>query len=105
MALDLTDIREDGDSLRCLTPLIPCCRSSDNPYGGAQGGWRFPDGSIVYSRIGGSEISRTRGASSVLLHRANYAFFPTGVYTCEIPDNSSILRELKVYLYVGTLTG
>ena len=105
VALDLTDIGEDGDSLRCLTPLIPCCRGEDNPNGGAQGGWRFPNGSFVSGRNSGSDISRTKGASSVLLHRTNNAMFPTGVYTCEIPDNSTITRELNVYLYVGRLTG
>ena len=61
MALDLTDIGVDGDSLRCLTPLIPCCRGSDNPNGGALGDWIFPNGSVVYSKSSSDDISRTRG--------------------------------------------
>ena len=105
MALDLTDIGVDGDSLRCLTPLIPCCRVSDNPNGRVLGDWWFPDGSVVYSRFSGDDISRTRGASSVLLHRSNNVMSPTGVYTCKIPDYSSITSELHVHLYAGQLTG
>ena len=105
VALDLTDIGVDGDSLRCLTPLIPCCRGSDNPEGRALGGWWFPDGSVVSSKSNGDDISRTRGASSVLLHRTNNVMSPTGVYTCKIPNNSSTTSELHVYLYAGQLTG
>ena len=105
MALDLTDIGVDGSSLRCLTPLTQCCRGDDNPNGGALGNWRFPDGSVVPSRISGEDISRTRGASSILLHRINNAMSPTGVYACAIPDNSTTTRQLNVYLYAGQLTG
>jgi len=104
--LDISDIGEvDGDSLRCLTPLILCCRGSYNPNGGALGDWKFPNESIVNSRSSGDSISSTRGASSVLLHRINSAMSPTGVYTCEVPDNSSTTKELNVYLYAGQLTG
>ena len=102
VALDLTDIGEDGDSLRCITPLIPCCRPPHDPR--FRGEWWFPDGSRVQSRCIGYDVSRTRGASSVLLHRINNVVSPTGVYTCQIPDNSSTLRELNVSLYVGHLT-
>ena len=105
VALDLTDIGVDGDSLRCLTPLISCCRGSDNPNGGALGNWRFPNRSIVYSRNSGNDISRTRGASSILLHRIYNVLLPTGVYTCEIPHNYTTTRELNVYLYAGRHTG
>ena len=104
VALDLTDIGVDGDSLRCLTPLIPCCRDSDNPNK-ALGSWRFPNGSLVPSRASGNDISRTRGASSVVLLCTNNMMSPTGVYTCEIPDNTTTTRELNVYLYAGRLTG
>ena len=104
MALNLTDIGEDGDALRCLTPLISCCRSDDNPNGGALGGWRLPNGLIVPNRTGGIDISRTRGASSVLLHLTNNVMTPTGVYTCEITYNSTTTK-IYVYLYAPKLTG
>ena len=105
VALDLTDIGVDGDSLRCLTPLTSCCRFSDNLNVGAQGDWTFPNGSRVESRSGGYDISRTREASSILLHRMYNVMSPTGVYTCEVPDNSNSTREMNVYLYGGNLTG
>ena len=106
MVLDLTDIGVDGDSLRCITPLIPCCRGSDNPSGVAQGSWRYPNGTYVSSRYhSGNDISRTRGSSSVFLHRTNNVITPIGVYTCEIPDNSTVLREITVYLFRPPLLG
>ena len=105
VALNLTDIGIEGDSLRCLTSLIPCCRDSDNSNGGAQGDWTFPNGSRVESRRKGYDISRTREASSILLHRIYNVMSPTGVYTCEVPDNSNSTREMNAYLYGGQLTG
>ena len=105
MALDLTDVGEHRNSLRCLTFVIPCCRRSDNPIGGARGSWRFPDESIVNGRNHTNYISRTRGHSSVLLHRINNVMSPTGVYTCEIPDNIILNRELHVYLYANQRPG
>ena len=105
VALDLTDIGVDTNLLRCLTPLIPCCRGSDNPNGGALADWDFPNGSVVASKSTGNDISRTRGLSSVVLHRLDHVMSPTGVYTCEIPDNSNSTREMNVYLYAGHLTG
>ena len=105
MALDLTDIGVDGDSLRCLTPLTSCCRSADIPNSdGTLGDWIFPNGSLAPTGFGVYDIS-TKGASSVILHRNSNLTLPTGVYTCEIPDNSRISREVNVYLYAGQLTG
>ena len=103
MALDLTDIGVDGNSLRCLTPLIPCCRGSNGSR--ALGGWKFPNESLVSSRNTRASISRTRGTSSVLLHRIKNVMSPTGVYTCEIPNNSTITLKLNVYCYIGQITG
>ena len=105
VALDLTDIGVDGDSLRCLTPLILCCQADQNSNGGLRGGWRFPNGSYVDSRSSGSNMSMSREASSVLLHRRNNVMFPIGVYTCEVPDYRTTLRKLSVHLYVGHVTG
>jgi len=69
VALDLTEIGGDVNSLRCLTPHLLCCRGFYNRNGGALGNWRFPNESVVPNRNSGYSISRTRGASSVLLHR------------------------------------
>ena len=104
-SLNLTDIGVDGDSLRCHTPLISCCRKYDNPNNKTLGDWKFPNGSTVRSKNDDFNISRTRGHSSVLLHRNSNVTFPTGVYTCQIPDNSSSRRILYVYLYADQKPG
>jgi len=58
IALNLTNILEDSYSLICLTPLMNCCKSDHNPNGKALGNWKFPNGSVVSSRIKGYNISR-----------------------------------------------
>ena len=104
VALDLRDIGQDGNSLRCLTFVIQCCNDSDNPNG-SRGSWRFPDESVVHSKNTINYISRTRGRSSVLLHRTNDVMSPNGVYTCQIPDNITLNSELHVYLYANQRPG
>ncbi len=103
-AINLASIGVDINALRCLTPLTSCCRGSDTGTS-ALGIWRYPDRSLVLSRSDGTIISRTRGPSSVILHRTNNAVSPTGVYTCEIPDTNGTIKQLDVYLYVGQLPG
>ncbi len=103
-AIDLTSIGADRNALMCLTPLTLCCRGSDTGTS-ALGSWRYPDRTFVLSRISGDSISRTRGPSSVILHRTNSAVSPIGVYTCEIPDANGTIKQLDVYLYVGQLPG
>ena len=103
-SIDLTSIGEDRSALMCLTPLTSCCRSSDTGTS-SLGDWRYPDKALISSRSGGDSISRSRGPSSVILHRTNNAMSPTGVYTCEIPDANGTTKQLDVYLYVGQLPG
>ena len=105
VAVDLTEVGASRDALICLTTLMECCRGSDTNGAGAVGGWMFPDGSFVPSQSGGASLSRSRGPSSVLLHRINNAMTPTGVYTCEIPDANNINTELNIYLYVEQQPG
>ena len=103
-AINLASIGADRNALRCLTPLTLCCRSSDTGTS-SLGSWRYPDRTFVHTRSGGDSISRTRGPSSVILHRTNNAMSPTGVYTCEIPDDNGTITQLDVYLYVGQIPG
>ena len=105
VAVDLTEVGANSDALICLTTLMECCRGSDTNGAGAMGNWRFPDGSFVLSQSGGRSLSRSRGPSSVLLHRINDVMTPTGVYTCEITDANNTNTELNIYLYVGQLPG
>ena len=105
VAVDLTEVGASSDALICLTTLMECCRGIDTNGVGSMGNWRFPNGSLVSSQSGGPSLSRSRGPSSVLLHRINNAMSPTGVYTCEIPDANNTNTELHIYLYVGQLPG
>ncbi len=103
-AINLASIGADRNALRCLTPLTLCCRGSDTGTS-FLGNWRYPDRTFVLSRSDGDSISRTRGPSSVILHRTDNTMSPTGVYTCEIPDTNGTIKQLNVYLYVGQLPG
>ena len=105
VAVDLTEVGASSDTLICLTTLIEYCRGIDTNGVGSMGNWRFPNGSLVSSQSGGPSLSRSRGPSSVLLHRINNVMSPTGVYTCEIPDANNTNTELNIYLYVGQLPG
>ena len=105
VAVDLIEVAANSDALRCLTTLMECCRGSDTNGAGSMGNWRYPDGSLVPSQSGGASISRSRGPSSVLLHRINNVTSPTGIYTCGIPDANNINTELNIYLYAGQLPG
>ena len=105
VAVDLTEVGASSDALMCLTTLMECCRGIDTNGAGAMESWMFPDRSLVPSQNDGSSLSRSRGPSSVLLHRINNAVTPTGVYTCEIPDANNTNTELNIYLYVGQLPG
>ncbi len=103
-AIDFASIGADRNALRCLTPLTSCCRSSDTGTS-SLGSWKYPNRAFVPSRISGDSISRSRGPSSVILHRTNNAMSPIGVYTCEIPVINGTIKQLDVYLYVGQLPG
>ena len=105
VAVDLTEVGASSDALICLTTLMECCRGTDTNGAGAMGSWRFPNGSFILSQSGGASLSRSRGPSSVLLHRINSAMSPTGVYTCGIPDANNTDTELNIYLYIGQIPG
>ena len=100
VAVDLTEVGTDSDALICLTTFMECCRGSDTNGARTMGNWMFPDGSVVPGQNGGASLSRSRGPSSVILHRTNNVMSPTRVYTCEIPDANSISTTLNIYLYI-----
>ena len=103
----LTAIGADNNALVCLTNFTACCSNSETGGTISLGDWRLPDGSLVPGGASGSTASiiRTRGASAVLLHRRNNVMVPTGVFTCEVPDASGVLRFVYIYIYVGQVPG
>ena len=95
--VNLSDIGLDNNALFCYTNLTTCCRGSDNPNGGVDGDWRFPNNDVVSSRGAASPsvFSRNRAERAILLHRGINAMGPTGIFTCVIPDGSS--NDQNVY--------
>ena len=103
----LTAIGAEYNVLICLTNFTACCSNSETGGTGSLGKWRLPDGSLVPGGASGSTatIIRTRGRSAVLLHRRHNVLEPTGVFTCEVPDASGVLRFVYIYIYVGQVPG
>ena len=103
----LTALGADNNALICLTNFTACCSNRETGGTGSLGDWRLPNGSLVPGGASGSTASiiTTRGASAVLLHRRNNVMVPTGVFTCEVPDSSGVLRFIYIYIYVGQVTG
>ena len=103
----LTSIGADNTALICLTNFTACCSNNATGGSGSLGDWRLPDGSLVPGWAFGStaSITRTRGRSAVLFHRRNNVMDPYGLFSCEVPDASGVLRFLYIYVYVGQVPG
>ena len=94
----ITDIGTDAAALICTTTRRGCCLSTD----GSQ--WYFPNGSIVQRT--GTTYYRSRTIShgpggTVRLNR-NPGATTTGVFHCDIPDDSGDLQSLYVGIYTAT---
>ncbi len=82
MTLIGTGTREDQSGLLCRTNLTGCCRSWRS---GAQGGWHYPDNTLVGVSTTGLDFYRNRGYDGIVrLNRRNGATEPTGSYCCEV---------------------
>ena len=101
IALNFEDIGDKvNTSLYCVTSFTKCCKHNETGTNHSSGLWRFPNGANVTSRFNRTEgIRRTRGLSSVILHRLTNESSPTGVYTCEIPDGIGNITKLFISLY------
>ena len=107
MAFNLEDVGNDENtSLYCVTTFRKCCRHNETGTNHSSGSWKFPNESIVESRIDmKANIVRTRGLSSVILHQLSNESSPTGVYTCDIPDGAGNMTKLFVHLYYKAMPG
>ncbi len=100
---------DPGQSLVCNTSNVNtmCCRGSDNPNGGGQGNWLFPDGAIVLGNNANPDGDFTRSAHTqqIRLNRKRPdVMSPTGVYTCEVPDESNIAMTHTAAITLGECT-
>ncbi len=96
---------DPGPSLVCNTSYVNtnCCRSSDHPGSGPVGNWRYPNGTIVLgNNVNPSgDITRSSHTQQIRLNRKRPdVMFPTGVYTCEVPDgsNTTIIHTATITL-------
>ena len=83
------DRSDPGFSLVCVTSnVIPnCCRGVDNPNGGGRGEWYLPNGTRILNAPD-TNFYRTRYTQQIRLNHRNNAMSPTGVFTCEVPNNT-----------------
>ena len=107
IALNLADIGDKVNTLLlCVTSFTRCCRHNETGTNQFSGLWRFPNGPNVTSRLNITEgIRRTRGLSSVILHRLTNESSPTGVYTCEILDGTGNITKIFAQLYFKVIQG
>ena len=106
-----SDIGEGGDGgtgmndggLLCITNRIECCRGADNPNGGAQGYWYFPNGNAVGIRgdhTTGDFFYRNRDARIVRLNRFGTSTPPErGRFSCVVPNATGDM--MTVYVNIG----
>ena len=93
--VNIIDIGTGSAALHCTSTYIWCCLSTDGSH------WYFPDGSQVQRT--GTTYYRTRTIynGTVLLHR-NPEGTTTGVFHCDILDDSGDLQSLYVGIYNAT---
>ena len=98
-----TDDRSDpGSSLVCNTNNVNthCCSGQDNPNGGGRGEWYLPDGTrILYTT--NTNFYRSRYSQQVRLYRNSTAIGPTGVFTCEVPNDADSTMPHRATIRIG----
>ena len=91
----LRDIGEGSQALFCLTNRTQCCTTEAGFY---RGGWRFPNATTVILDDSSLDFYRVRGFSSVRLNRMSDAVARTGIFTCRIPTDQSVVN---INMYIG----
>ncbi len=79
-----------------------CCRGGDHPGSGSVGNWLYPNGTIVLGNSANpnGDFTRSRHVQQIRLNRKRTdVMSPTGVYTCEVPDESN-----PAMTYTATIT-
>ena len=88
-----------GSSLVCNTTNVNmnCCRTMD---GGSRGEWYLPDRTMINNNQD-TNFRRTRYAQQVRLYRKSGAMSPTGVFTCEVPNNMANTMPHTATIRIG----
>ena len=102
-----TDDRSDPhSSLVCVTTNVntQCCNSADNPNGGSRGEWYLPNGTIILNTPD-TNFYRTRYTQQVRLYRKNGTMSPTGVFTCEVPNDGDSTMNHTATITISECNG
>ena len=96
---------DPGSSLVCVTSYVNtmCCRGLDHPGSGTVGNWLYPDGTIIVQKGINpyGDITRSVQFQQLRLNRNKRdVMSPTGVYTCEVPDeiNTNITHRATIII-------
>ena len=100
--VNLIDIGLNDNALFCYTNLNTCCRSIDNPIGGSQGSWMFPEGNAVGSLNGADNnvFTRNRNERALVLHRGINCAVPTGIFTPHAQRERGKVIGRGVHIYI-----
>ncbi len=103
---DQTNQVDPGPSLVCVTSNVNtmCCRGGDHPGNGSQGNWIYPDDNIVLGNSANpnGDITRSFHYQQIRLNRKRPdVMSPTGVYTCEVPDESDTATMYRANITLG----
>ena len=97
----ITEVGEGDNALQCRTDLITCCINDPANDRTRQGGWHYPNNSLVNNNVSGDGIYRTRGSMVVSLHRRNGVTQPTGLYCCEVPTAADPNTNATICIYLN----
>ena len=85
----------ENNGLRANTTHSPCCQ---NP---SMGNWYLPGVATPLGFSTTADFSRSRSVNSeVILSRRNDVTAPTGIYRCNLPDNTGALVDVYIGIYL-----
>ena len=99
---------DPGLSLVCVTSNVNtmCCSGRDHPGNGSVGNWIYPNGTTVPGNNVKGNFTRSSHTEQIRLNRKRTdVMSPTGVYTCEVTDesNATIIHRATITLGECTL--
>ena len=90
----VTEIGEGGNSMKCITDRMHCCRRYDR-----LGEWYFPNGSSVPIPYAATSFYRLRSDGYIYLNRLNSNITdPIGQFCCVLPDATNVYQTLCINL-------
>ena len=97
-----TNRSDPQSSLVCVTTNVntQCCSKADNPNGGGRGEWYLPDRTRILNTQN-LNFYRTRYTQQVRLYRNKGFLSPTGVFTCEVPNDADSTMPFTTTITIG----